>query len=338
MSALDDVKILVTGGAGFLGSEVVRQLNDKNADITAFDNFSSGKKEYIKGLRNVKLIEGDICDDKLVTKALKDQEQVIHLAALPFIPDCYAQPGEFFRVNAIASVNLMWKSIRSETVRKFVYISSSEVYGTAKYVPIDEQHPTLPHSTYAVSKLSADRALFAMYKEHDFPTVIIRPFNTFGPNITQPYIIPEIALQLLSRKNGRIQLGNIEASRDFTYVTDIARGILMALQSKCAIGETINLGSGKSIKIRDLVFLMAKLVGKKVKIEQDKTRFRPYDVECLLCDNRKAKKILGWAPQVTMEEGLKKTINWIVNNPITFKGPFRGWYQSYYGGSGNVQK
>lgn len=323
-------RILVTGGAGFIGSEVVKQLCKLEGDVTVFDNFSSGKIEYIKKYDDIRVVKGDICDDEVILNALKDQEMVIHLAALPFIPDCYHHPDEFFKVNAMGTVNMMRESIRSETVEKFIHVSSSEVYGTARYIPMDEEHPTLPHSTYAVSKLAADRAVFAMHKEHDFPAVIIRPFNSYGPNITQPYIIPEIALQLLSA-NDHVQLGNVESSRDLTYVEDTARGIIMALTNKNAIGETINLGSCREIKILDLVFLMAKLLGKQVKVKRDSTRFRPYDVERLVCDYTKAKKILGWEPQVSLEEGLKRTIEWIANNPVKFKGPFKGWYQSYYG-------
>lgn len=327
---LDERKILVTGGAGFIGSEVVRQFYEQNADVTVLDNFASGKMEYIKGFEGVKVIKGDVCNEEVVSEALKDQELVVHLAALPFIPDSYYHPQEFFKVNTVGSINIMWGSIKCETVERFVHISSSEVYGTAKYVPMDEEHPTLPHSTYAASKLAADRAIFTMHKEHDFPTVIVRPFNSYGPNVTQPYIIPEIVLQLLS-PNDSVQLGNVESSRDFTYVTDAARGIAMALTNKKAVGETINLGSGREIKIRDLVFLVAKLLGKQVKFKRDISRFRPYDVECLLCNYTKAKEKLGWEPQVSLEEGLQRTIEWIVNNPIRFKGPFKGWYQFYYG-------
>ena len=328
MTYLNERKVLVTGGAGFIGSEVVKQLCEQNADVTILDDFSSGKTEYIKKF-DVKVVKGNICDDEIVPKALKDQELVVNLAALPFIPDSYHHPEDFFKVNAMGSVNVMWESIQSETVEKFIHISSSEVYGTTKYVPMDEEHPTLPHSTYAVSKLAADRAVFALHKEHDFPAVIIRPFNSYGPKITQPYIIPEITLQLLSA-NDHIQLGNIESSRDFTYVSDTARGIILASIYKNAVGETINLGSGREIKIRDLVRLMAKLLGKRVKIKRDPTRLRPYDVERLLCDSTKAKQILKWQPQVSLEEGLKRTIEWVANNSVRFKGPFKGWYQSYY--------
>jgi len=329
MSLLKDKKVLVTGGAGFLGSEVTKQLCKQNAAVTVLDDFSSGKREYINRFNDLKVVDGDVCDKKIVSKALKNQELVIHLAALPFIPDSYYYPEEFFKVNAMGSVNVMWESIQSKSVKKFIHISSSEVYGTAKYVPMDENHPTLPHSTYATSKLAADRAVFTMHKEHGFPTVIVRPFNSFGPNITQPYIIPEIALQLLS-KNSLIILGNVESSRDFTYVEDTARGIIMASINENAVGETINIGSGRETKIRDLVLLMAKVLGRRVKIETDSTRFRPFDVERLICGNEKAKKILGWEPKISLEEGLKRTIEWIANNPIKFKGPFKGWPKSYY--------
>jgi len=208
------------------------------------------------------------------------------------------------------------------------------VYGTAKYVPMDEDHPTLPHSTYAVSKLAADRAIFSMHKEHRFPAVIVRPFNSYGPNITQPYIVPEIALQLLSPSES-VQLGNAGSSRDFTYVEDTARGIIMALTNSNAAGETINLGSGRDVEIRELVFLMAELFGKHVTIERDSTRLRPYDVDRLLCDSSKAKKMLGWQPEVSLEDGLKRTIEWISGNSVRFKGPFKGWYQSYYTKTGS---
>lgn len=335
---LNGMRVLVTGGAGFLGSEVVRQLYEQNAEVTVFDNFSSGKIEYIERFDKAKVVKGDVCNKDAFSKVLNDQEIVVHLAALPFIPDCYYLPEEFFRVNTMGSVNALWRSIQSETVRLFVHISSSEVYGTAKCVPMDEEHPTIPHSSYAASKLAAERAVFTLHKEHDFPAAIIRPFNCYGPNITQPYIIPEIILQLLTG-NDRIQLGNAESSRDFTYVSDTARGIVLALTEKRAIGETINLGTGKDIKIRDLAYLIAKRFGKpEITIEMDATRLRPYDVNQLVCDNMKAQKILGWKPQISLEEGLKRIIEWLMNNPMVFKGPFGGWPRAYrFGEAKDVQ-
>jgi len=325
---LEDTKVLVTGGAGFIGSEVVKQLCEMKAKVTVLDNFSSGKRNYIEGLDHIEIIEADICDEGKVSKAVKDQEFIIHLAALPFIPDSYNFPQNFFQVNTIGTVNVIWKSIQSESVERLVHISTSEVYGTARYVPMDENHPTLPHSTYAVSKLAADRAVFTMHKEHDFPAVIIRPFNSFGPNITQPYIIPEVILQLLN-ENSTLHLGNVESSRDFTFVSDTARGMILALSEKGAVGETINLGRSADVKIKDLVFLIAELMGKEIKIETDATRLRPFDVERLYCSNKKAEELLGWKPIVSIEEGLKMTIEWIKKKGLSFKDPFGGWTKTY---------
>jgi len=325
---MSQMKVVVTGGAGFIGSEVVRQLYEHGAQITVLDNFSSGKMEYIENIDNLNIIKGDICNEEDVSRALKDQEFVVHLAALPFIPDSYYFPQEFFRVNTTATINVLWKSIQTETIEKFVHVSTSEVYGTAKYIPMDEDHPTLPHSTYAVSKLAADRAAFTIHKEHGFPVVIIRPFNSFGPNITQPYIIPEIVSQLLSG-NRTLHLGNVESSRDFTYVADTSRGIVLALLKEKAIGETINLGRGEDIKIRDLAFLIAELIGKQVEIKTDFTRMRPHDVETLCCSNKKAEELLDWKPDISLENGLLKTIVWIKKNGVHFKNPFKGWVNAY---------
>ena len=325
---LEDVRVLVTGGAGFIGSEVVRQLCELKSHVTVLENFSSGKREYIEGFDNVNVVNGDVCNESDVSRALKDQDLVIHMAALPFIPDSYHFPQEFFRVNTIGSINVVWQSIKSESVKRFVHISTSEVYGSARYVPMDEDHPTLPHSTYAVSKLAADRAVFTMHKEHDFPVVIIRPFNSFGPNVTQPYIIPEIIFQLLNG-NRTLHLGNVESSRDFTYVTDTSRGILLALSEDEAVGETINLGRGEDIKIKDLAFLISELMGERIGIETDPVRLRPYDVERLYCSNRKAEKLLGWKPEVSLEDGLRMTIDWIKENGVRFKDPFKGWTSTY---------
>lgn len=329
---LTDKRILVTGGAGFIGSEVVHQLALCGARVTVLDNLSSGRAEYVSGLPSVNLIKGDVCDKEVVSKVVKDAEIVIHLAALPFIPDAYYFPEEFFTTNVSGTMNLILKSLNSKTVERLIHISSSEVYGTAKYVPMDEEHPTLPHSTYAVSKLAADRLAYTIHKEHDFPIVIIRPFNSYGPRITQPYIIPEIVGQLLNG-NSHLFLGNTESSRDFTFVSDTARGIIMSIVASNIEGHTINLGCGRAIKISDLASTIARIVGKTIEITRDETRYRPFDVNTLICNNRKAQEVLGWKPYVSLEEGLTLTIGWIAKNQIKFETPFKGWpsvYRSKY--------
>jgi nucleoside-diphosphate-sugar epimerase len=320
--------IFVTGGAGFVGSEIVRQISASGGTAIVYDNLSSGKKKFIQNYPRVKIIKGDVKNRLTIHKAIQKSQYIINLAALPFIPDSFHYPQEFFEVNTNGTLNLILESINHKKIKNFVHISTSEVYGSAKKSPMDENHPILPQSTYAVSKLAGEKAVFTMHKEHDFPAVMIRPFNTYGPNITQPYIIPEIIMQVLG-KNSEIKLGNINAERDFTFVSDTANGIIRALFSKKAIGETINLGSGRSHKIKDIVKSVSSILEKKVTISTNKDRLRPFDVNKLVCDNRKAKKMLDWEPKITFDEGLKNTINWIKENSVELRTPFRGWPKQY---------
>ena len=294
--------------------------------MAILDNFSSGKLAYVEALP-ARIVRGEISDETITRLALKDCEIVIHLAALPYIPVSYIAPDEFFRVNSMGTVQLLWRAIQTESVERFVHISTSEVYGTARFTPITEEHPTMPHSTYAASKLAADRAVFTMHKEHDFPVTIIRPFNSYGPRITQPYIVPEIACQLLEGK-GEITLGNTSASRDFTYVRDTARAVILASQEPNAIGETINVGTGKDITIRELAELMAQIMQVDLRIKIDVQRLRPFDVERLVASSDKARNILRWQPQVPLREGLELTVDWIRSHNFKYghQGePFREW-------------
>jgi dTDP-glucose 4,6-dehydratase len=209
-----------------------------------------------------------------------------------------------------------------------VHISSSEIYGSARHVPMDENHPTTPQSTYAVSKLAGERVVYTMHKEHNFPAVIIRPFNSFGPNITQPYIIPEIISQLL-KNNDQVTLGNINSKRDLTFVSDTARGIILALVVEGIVGETINIGSQRALSIKELVKEISNIMDREVLINVDSTRFRPDDVDTLVCDYNKANKLLGWNPEISINEGLEATIEWVKENGISFNKPFKGWTSSY---------
>jgi len=319
-------RVLVTGGAGFIGSEVVSQLLTNGYFVTILDNFSSGKKQYLpKSNKKLKVIKGDIRDKKSVKKAVTDQEVVIHLAALPFIPDSFYYPGDFFDVNTNGSINMLWNSIKSRSVETFVHISTSEVYGSAQTVSMNENHPTTPHSTYAVSKLAGDRAAFTLHKENGFPSVIIRPFNSYGPRFTEPYIIPEIMSQILNNSK-EIILGNVNTARDFTYVQDTASAIIKSIIEKKANGEIINVGSGTEISILNLAKKILKIAKKKSKIKYDKSRERPYDVNRLNCNNKKAKKILKWSPKISMDEGLSQTFSWATKNTISFDAPFKRWY------------
>ena len=322
---LKNKEILVTGGCGFIGSEIVKQLSLLGANVTIIDNLSSGKERYIQGFSNVKLITADLLDDHAIESVVKDKEYVINNAALPFIPDSYFMPKKFFDVNVNATISLALAVIKEKKAKRFVHISSSEIYGTARYTPMDENHQTTPQSTYAVSKLAGERVVFTMHKEHNLPAVIIRPFNSFGPNITQPYIIPEIIRQM--EKNDVIKLGNLNAKRDLTYVTDTARGIILSLVKEGVIGEVINIGSQRSFSIRELVSLISEIMDKKVSVEVDPSRFRPYDVDTLICNYERATKLLGWKPEITVKEGLEKTVEWAKKEKFDIGIPFTERYE-----------
>jgi len=328
LSQLKNKQVLVTGGCGFIGSEVAKQLSALGANVTIIDNLSSGKKEYIQNLSNVTLITCDLNDEKKVKSAITNKEYVINLAALPFIPDSYYYPREFFDVNVNAIISMLLSLKKENKIRRFIHISSSEIYGSSQYTPMDEKHPTIPQSTYAVSKLAGERVVYTMHKEHEIPVVIIRPFNSFGPNITQPYIIPEIISQIIDGKE-ELKLGNINSRRDLTFVSDTANAIITSLIAPDVVGETINVGSGNSLIIKELVELISEIFSKKVSISFDSSRLRPHDVDSLVCDNSKAKKILGWEPTISIKDGLEQTIQWAQQNKILLKAPFKGWTSTY---------
>ena len=291
--AIRDKEVLVTGGCGFIGSEITKQLSSMGSRVTVFYNLSSGKEEYIAGLNNIELIKGNLTDETLVKSALDNKEFVIHLAALPFIPDSYYYPKDFFDVNVDGTINLA--SAVGSKLKRFVYVSSSEVYGSARYTPMDETiHSYLSLRILLAS--AAERVVYTIHKEHDLPAVIIRPFNSFGPNVTQPYINPEITSQLL-KGNKEVKLGNIHSKRDFTFVSDTARAIISSLIAEGIVGETINVGSERAITIKELVKLIAGILSKEVSITIDPSRIRPSDVETLICDYGKASRLLVWHPK-----------------------------------------
>jgi len=324
---LKDVRTLVTGGAGFIGSGLVGELCRLGADVTVLDDFSFGDLQNLRGY-DVRVMCGDLREEEAVFKAVKDQEVIFHLAARPFIPLCYSRPKEFFEVNSMGTLNLMLGALK-EDPEFIVNISSSEVYGSAQHVPMDEEHPTNPHSTYAVSKLAADRICFTLYREHSLPVCLIRPFNTYGPRETHPYIIPEVISQFA--RSNIINCGNLETTRDFTYVTDTVMALILAGRRKEAIGQVINVGSGIEIKMSALVELIAKLMDvENPKILQEQSKIRPFDVTRLCADNRKAREILDWEPQISLEEGLKKTIDWYLKNGQEWPYERNPFYAEYF--------
>ena len=301
-------KVMVTGGAGFIGSTLVRELIREGAKVIVFDIFSSGDMQNLKGIEdNIKIIKGDITSKSFRSILEKSgAEYVFNLAAEPYIPHCYNRPLRFFEVNANGALNVLFAS-KHVGVKRVVQYSTSEVYGSAKYVPMDENHPTLPLSTYAVSKLATDRLCYTLHHEQKMPVVILRQFNVYGPRETQPYIIPEIISQL--SRSSKLKLGNIKARRDFTFVEDAARGAIALMKAKGTEGQVFNMGAGKDWSVKQMAEIIGRLMGHdKIKIEIDKARLRPLDVSVLRCDFSKMRKLTGWKPTVSFEEGLKRTI------------------------------
>lgn len=317
-------KILVTGADGFIGSHLVEHLVSSGYNVRAFVYYNSfnswgwldQSENSIK--KKIEIFSGDIRDPYGVKKAMDGCDAVIHLAALIAIPYSYHSPETYLDTNIKGTLNIL-QAARELDLKKVIHTSTSEVYGTAKYVPIDENHPVLGQSPYSASKIAADQLAYSFYSSFNLPITIARPFNTYGPRQSARAVIPTIILQLASGiKN--IQLGSISPTRDFNYVEDTVRGFISILESEETNGEIINIGSGYEISIEDTVYLIAKLMNSEVVIDEDIFRIRPKlsEVERLLADNGKAKKMLNWSPEYHGEEGFKKglskTIDWF-NDP-----------------------
>lgn len=311
LKTLEKKTVMIAGGAGFVGSALVREVLKEGAKIIVYDNFLHGVKENLDEIEDqITIVSGDILDEWKLTETFKKYriEYVFDLVGDTYVPTSYEVPKRFFNINVLGTLNLLMAS-KFFNVKRILYVSSTEVYGEALTEKIDEKHPLNPKNTYAVSKLAADRLCYTYHKEHNIPVVIARIFNCFGPRESEPYVIPEIITQL--SKGIAVRLGNIKARRDFTYVTDTCKALIAVLKSDIPNGDIMNIGSGKDYSIEELAYLIGKLMGhKKIKILIEKERLRRFDVNRFCCDNRKLKKYTNWKPQVSLEEGMKKTIKW----------------------------
>jgi len=320
-------KVLVTGGAGFIGSTLVSKLLSIKHQVTVLDDLSTGLTENLPKNAKLKLIEGDVRDFDLVSRVVHGHSYIVHLAAQAFIPFSYQMPLQVAEVNALGSINVLKACVDSK-VKRLVHISSSEVYGPAQCVPMDEKHTMQPYSTYSVAKAAADLWAQTFFWEHKLPVVILRPFNTFGPRESLPYFIPEMIRQCL--KEPLIHVGNLETSRDFTYVEDTVNAIINALETENIEGAIINIGTGQTHKMKGILTLIKKETGAEEKrVILDKSRLRPRDVEILVTDNSKARKILGWSPTTTFIEGIRKTVKWYKDNGQTWGYEKHGWKWRY---------
>ena len=309
-------KVVVTGADGFIGSHLVEALIAHGADVRAFcyyNSFSSwGWLDSIDEATRSELdvFMGDIRDPNGVRTALEGADVVMHLAALIGIPFSYHSPDSYVDTNIKGTLNVL-QAARDLGLERTIVTSTSEVYGTAQRVPIDETHPRHGQSPYSATKIGADAIAESFFKSFDSPVVIVRPFNTYGPRQSARAIIPTIITQLLDGAD-HLKLGSLHPTRDLTYVTDSTAGFIALAEADEAIGRDVNLGVGSEITMGDLARLIMKIVGREVPIVTDDQRLRPSlsEVERLLSDNRLANELAGWTPKISLEEGLERTVEW----------------------------
>ncbi len=305
--------VFVTGAGGFIGSHLTERLAALGADVRALIHYNAlGTAGWLdeSPVRDlIRITAGDVLDRDVVRKAMEGSEVVFHLAALIAIPYSYRAPVSYVRTNIEGTVNVL-QAARDLGVSRFIHTSTSEVYGTAQYVPIDERHPVQGQSPYSASKIAADKLAEAYHLSFGVPVVTVRPFNTFGPRQSARAVVPTIITQLL--RGTKVSLGAVTPTRDLNYVGDTVEGFVSAAVAPGAVGGTFNIGSGREISIGDLAQLIGNLMQKPVEIETDAERVRPTgsEVERLLADSGLSASILGWRPSIGLEGGLRATIEW----------------------------
>jgi NAD dependent epimerase/dehydratase len=311
-------KVLVTGAGGFIGSHLAERLVEIGASVRAMVHYNAlgrwGWLDSSDRKNEMEVVAGDITDRDSVGAAMEGVGTVFHLAALIAIPYSYRAPMSYVRTNIEGTMHVL-EYARRLGVHRVVHTSTSEVYGTARQVPIPETHPLQGQSPYSASKIGADKMAEAFACSYDVPVVTVRPFNTFGPRQSARAVIPTIIGQCLAGRE-RIELGKLSPTRDMNYVANTVEGFVAAGSAKGAVGMTVNLGSGHEISIGDLAETIKSITGSKAEIvsRQERTRPDKSEVERLLADNRLAKEILGWEPVMTLEEGLEKTVEWMRDN------------------------
>jgi NAD dependent epimerase/dehydratase len=316
---------LVTGAGGFIGSHLVEQLVAHGYNVRAMVHYNSrndwGWLDSLSKdtMSEVEVVQGDICDPDVVIKSVTGVHMVFHLAALIGIPYSYEAFSSYVDTNIKGTLNILSACLK-KNVERLVHTSTSETYGTAQYVPINEDHPLVGQSPYSASKIAADKLAEAFYLSFNLPVSIIRPFNTFGPRQSARGVIPAIIIQALSDAK-EINLGSLTPVRDFTYVKDTVHGFMAAALSEEAIGQVINIGRGEGITIGDLAQKIITLCGSNANLSFDKNRLRPEKSEVmeLICDNKKASRLLKWTPQWSLLKGLEETVFWLKNNLYCYK-------------------
>jgi NAD dependent epimerase/dehydratase len=309
-------KVMITGGEGFIGSHLVDLLLADSAEVRALVHYNPGGRiGWLDGKEDdIEIFQGDVRDPDRVLQAAQGCDVVFHLAALIGIPYSYDSPGSYVQTNVVGTANIL-DACRRADVGRLVVTSTSEVYGTASRVPIDESHPLQPQSPYAATKIGADSLAISYHKSFQTPVAIIRPFNTYGPRQSTRAVIPMIISQIFGPAP-EVKLGAVSPTRDFNYVEDTARGFLAVAECDRALGEVVNVGSGREISIGELVELLFEVTGVRKPLVTEESRLRPEksEVQRLLCDNSRAREWTGWQPEVPLEEGLKRTAEWVADN------------------------
>ena len=313
MDFFTNKRVLVTGAGGFIGSHLVEELVKRGAIVKAFIRYTSrgdiGLLKYLNLIREPEIIYGDLRDKWAVFEAVKNVDIIFHLGAVISVAYSYVHPEEVIDVNTRGTLNIL-HAVKEYKTENVVYVSTSEVFGNPRYVPIDEDHPKRAQSPYAASKIAADEIVRSFNLSYGMNIKTVRPFNTYGPGQSLRAVIPWIIYQALNQDV--VYLGNIHTKRDFTYVTDTVKGILMIAERGPDGGE-LNLGTGTSFSIREIVEMVSEIMGKNLKIIEKGERKRPEDSDIveLVSSNKKARELLGWEPEIDFREGLKLTIEWM---------------------------
>tara|TARA_B110000014_G_scaffold146163_1_gene101676 strand:- start:520 stop:1509 length:990 start_codon:yes stop_codon:yes gene_type:complete len=312
-----ETRILITGADGFIGSHLTEMLHNTGHNIKALSQYNSfnnwGWLEDTDCLDSIEVISGDIRDPYFCKEITEDIDVIYHLAALIAIPYSYVAPESYVETNIKGTLNIC-QAAREHGNIKVIHTSTSEVYGTANYVPIDEDHPLQPQSPYSASKIGADAMAMSFYNSFELPLIIARPFNTYGPRQSARAVIPTIISQIAAGSK-KIELGDLSPTRDFNYVEDTCRGLLSLSDSPDAVGEVVNIGSNSEVSILDMLELIKNIMNSEVEFIIDPKRIRPKnsEVERLWCDNTKIEKLTSYKPEIKLEEGLKKTIDWFLD-------------------------
>ncbi len=307
--------VMVAGGAGFIGSALIRELLAYGVRVVSYDNYLHGRPSNLEGLTGpLTIVQGDVSDRPQLIQTLEtyNVDYIINCIGDPFVPTAYKKPQRSFDVNLYSTLALLMAA-KSCCVKRILHVSSWEVYGANASPKLSEEMPLNPLNTYAVSKLAADRLCFTSYLEHGLPIVIARPFNCYGPRETHPYIVPEIITQL--NRGNILYLGNPSAERDLTYVHDTARALIAVLESDVPNGEVINIGSDITVSIGELAYMVADIMEvPNLEIKPYEQRFRRSDNDRSRCDNTKLRRYTHWSPQVEIEAGLRRTVSWVRKN------------------------